>query len=586
MPKDSTGRRLTYQEQQNSGGGDSGKGRYYQENQTLGSLAGEQGKAYIQGVEEKKKALDDAQKELGQIVYAADMDEIHRMSQEEQDALASYKLARDLATMDGNNPVHGKTLYQEWNRVQEIFRGRYDGKRINELTETYGRYQNAEMMRKVREYGQAQGHGDTGTKIWSSALTIPANVLGKATSLPGHMLDMTYSTGRYGGFDPNSMGGALGVYADSVRGAVAEDIQGDGESFWRNRLAKLYLGGLGGADKALEILLYRDFAHIISGLDAFGDTLSDASAKGASYEEALGLGFGNAAITAGTEKLSQNLLLKTARGAPKGWEGMIQDAVKTGLVKGSAKSVDTLLKIALDSYILQNESSYCRAVALKMLSGISYEEASQNVNVNIMRYILSSLEIEGISGSVSSAIMSGYSHGKAANEGKKVRKQDQKELAEIQNLLGENAPKTLEEFQELKYNSGQWELFKIYQREIEKGKLTPLADFQLFQEIGSKTDALLVGATTSKGIQITDKAIHFSSRVIGSIEERRSGVNLEDVLEALINPNAEILPIKYDKYGQPGQKYRYGNVEVTINPETGNLVQTNPYRSNHPKNGD
>ena len=172
------------------------------------------------------------------------------------------------------------------------------------------------------------------------------------------------------------------------------------------------------------------------------------------------------------------------------------------------------------------------------------------------------------------------------SEEAQLHSQDQAELAEIQAVLGENAPKTLEEFQELKYNSGQWWLFQIYQSEIVNGKLSPLADFPLFLKVGDEADSLLVGATTFDGIQITDKGIHFSSRAIGSIEERRSGVNLEDVLEALTNPNAKILPIKYDKYGQPGQKYRYGNVEVTINPETGKLIQTNPYGSNHKKKGD
>ena len=58
-----TGRRLTYQEERNSGTGGSGKSRYYLENQTLGSLAGDEGKAYVQ----RLKAIYDAERVRGQL---------------------------------------------------------------------------------------------------------------------------------------------------------------------------------------------------------------------------------------------------------------------------------------------------------------------------------------------------------------------------------------------------------------------------------------------------------------------------------------------------------------------------------------
>ena len=58
-----TGRRLTYQEERNSGTGGSGESRYYLENQTLGSLAGDEGKAYVQGL----KANRDAKRERSRL---------------------------------------------------------------------------------------------------------------------------------------------------------------------------------------------------------------------------------------------------------------------------------------------------------------------------------------------------------------------------------------------------------------------------------------------------------------------------------------------------------------------------------------
>lgn len=618
-PKDSTGRRLTYQEQQNSGGGDSGKGRYYQENQTLGSLAGEQGKAYIQGVEEKKKALDDAQKELGQIVYAADMDEILRMSQEEQDALASYKLARDLATMDGNNPVHGKTLYQEWNRVQEIFRGRYDGKRINELTETYGRYQNAEMMRKAREYGQAQGHGDTGTKIWSSALTIPANVLGKATSLPGHMLDMTYSTGRYGGFDPNSMGGALGVYADSVRGAVAEDIQGDGENVWRNAGAWVYQNGMEGLDSLASGVLYGNLDPLVSAADTFGDTLSEASARGASYDDAMALAAANSVVELITEaepldKLADKMLVNHGRG---------RDIVKRTLaqmgIELTGQEFELVAGQLADVAIMQENSRYSTQIAGEMLQGKSFEEARTAAS----RAFLKKVQSEALS-SLAFGFVDGLGKGTAdyrnfqrkekerqsmdgkakapeiLPDGRKaedvnrvvdaytqfLKEQEAdakveklrygKEFEELKESLGENAPKTLEDFRDLKYSSGDWEQFQSYRKAIESGKLSAMADFDLYKKTSGDIDKMLVGVTTSNGIQIKSKSDYFIARVIGSVEERQSGVDLNDVLSVLTDPNTKVFAEKIASNGTVSQKFKLGNIEVTVNPKTGKLIRVRP----------
>ena len=59
---------------------------------------------------------------------------------------------------------------------------------------------------------------------------------------------------------------------------------------------------------------------------------------------------------------------------------------------------------------------------------------------------------------------------------------DQRQFAEYQAVLGKNAPKTFAQFQDLKYNSDEWEAFKSYKRAIQIGELTALADFSLYQQ--------------------------------------------------------------------------------------------------------
>lgn len=154
---------------------------------------------------------------------------------------------------------------------------------------------------------------------------------------------------------------------------------------------------------------------------------------------------------------------------------------------------------------------------------------------------------------------------------------DRKQFSEYQEVLEKNAPKTFAEFQDLKYNSGQWEAFKSYKKAVQIGELTALADFSLYQETSRIIDEKLVGLTTSNGILITGKSNHFISGVIGSIEQRRSGVGVDRVLEVFTSKDTKILPPKTSSTGSVSQRFILNDVELSINPENGNLIQVNPF---------
>ena len=144
-------------------------------------------------------------------------------------------------------------------------------------------------------------------------------------------------------------------------------------------------------------------------------------------------------------------------------------------------------------------------------------------------------------------------------------------------ILKETTP-TLENFIEIKYNKNKWECFKNYTSAIKSGELSPLADFKLYQSMSKQMDELLVGKTTSNGIVITSKSKHAIARVIGSVEQKRNGVNINDVLDALINSNSQISAIKTMVNGR-SQKFVNSKVEVSLNPDTGNIIQVNPTHS-------
>jgi SPP1 gp7 family putative phage head morphogenesis protein len=134
---------------------------------------------------------------------------------------------------------------------------------------------------------------------------------------------------------------------------------------------------------------------------------------------------------------------------------------------------------------------------------------------------------------------------------------------------------SIEEFVKIRYNDEEWKSFKVYSSAVKSGELTPLADFELYKNISKQVDDEIVGVTTSNGITISGKSNHCIARIIGSVEQRRNGVSVSDVLDALINKDSEVLPVKTLKNGR-SQKFRNAKVEVSINPDTGNIIQVNP----------
>lgn len=141
--------------------------------------------------------------------------------------------------------------------------------------------------------------------------------------------------------------------------------------------------------------------------------------------------------------------------------------------------------------------------------------------------------------------------------------------------FGENAPKSLDELQSMKYiQPDRWELYKQYVRELREDKLSPFASFELFAGVKAKCDGIFVGTKTSNGIEIKGTSVHFVSRIIGSEREKRDGINFQDVEEALWEgkPRAE-------KIGEQGRKSIVlvgSKAQASVNPQTGILVQCNP----------
>lgn len=156
------------------------------------------------------------------------------------------------------------------------------------------------------------------------------------------------------------------------------------------------------------------------------------------------------------------------------------------------------------------------------------------------------------------------------------RSADKRQFEKYKAVLGKDIPETLEDFQKMKYNdSEKWEVLKAYVYSIKSGELSPLADFGLYKAINKEMNDKLIGIVAINKVTITGKSKHAIARTIGSIEQRRNGVHVSDILDALTNPASEILPIR-ETDNIRSQKIRNKILEVSINPDTGNIIQVNP----------
>ncbi|WP_445477997.1 minor capsid protein [Lysinibacillus irui] len=167
---------------------------------------------------------------------------------------------------------------------------------------------------------------------------------------------------------------------------------------------------------------------------------------------------------------------------------------------------------------------------------------------------------------------------KIANHKRKIENKeiDKLEYATYKQILGDKGPNSLDAFQDIKYNDdSEWYHLKGFKIAVERGDINVLTGFETYKEVAKNIQTNLVGLTTTDGIPITSYKSHFVDRIIGQIEAgtaskgKRSGVRIEDVKEALLNP----IEIKE----KPGSRqYISEKCRVSINNTTGHLIQTDP----------
>lgn len=141
----------------------------------------------------------------------------------------------------------------------------------------------------------------------------------------------------------------------------------------------------------------------------------------------------------------------------------------------------------------------------------------------------------------------------------------------------ENLPKTLADFQEMKYNkTEEFKLLKHYRFARNYGKISALVSFKQFQATKTRIENATIGQVAANGIKVSSVSLHFVDRFIGTIYEKNKheGMHLKDMKKILFKGVPK--KVKEDKKGRVSQTIEIDGLGVvTINPETGELVQCN-----------
>lgn len=148
-----------------------------------------------------------------------------------------------------------------------------------------------------------------------------------------------------------------------------------------------------------------------------------------------------------------------------------------------------------------------------------------------------------------------------------------------------NPPKSLAELEKMKYNNPkEYDLMQSYSKSVDSGMMSPLVGYEKYKEYHKRVKKELIGLTTSNGITIKSQSKHFLERVFGTISDpshdgvMRSGVELEDVKEALLYGKVEKVKIKKKSNGEfdKSQGFYTDKCFVSVNPDKCVLIQVIP----------
>ena len=376
---------------------------------------------YEKGQKQKEAEISKAQAEQNAAVANFDRVQMNAMSEEDRRLIDEYIRREDTAS----DPLATGT-----EEIIEHFVNKnagIDESRLKQLVETRRRELNAQRMQETQEKAQEEVNDGWMSATWANLKTVPANLVAGAMGTMSTIHDLANQDERYSGLDPNSMGNQLNVYSGAVRGQTQQNIVGTEEeraaqiaslvesgysqseaefivNKGRQGLGALYQAGMSAADTGARAAvggvmgLGAGFGATVAGLNTFSQTMSDASARGATPEQALALAVTTAGIEAATEKVPLDNLIKVSKGG--GAKSLIKNILRQAGMEATEEELSLIGTTLADAAIMQEKSEYNLSVAAYMASGMTEEQAREQANWDLIAEAGETAIVSGIAGSI------------------------------------------------------------------------------------------------------------------------------------------------------------------------------------------
>lgn len=357
--------------------------------------------------DEQLKAAENAQKDNE--IFLSDYDEISAMSPQEIQELEAYTTARDQGHSD--NPLTEFYLQSKRKKTAGSLLEKYGQQRLDELAETYGRARHQQQEQQVQQKAKedVSSHGGALTRSVGTVVTAPFQ---GAMSLKGRLDELSNRTGRYSTLESFVPMDAARVYNNTVRSEVAQNIAGDGSNPLRKGAAVLYQAGIGTVGSlANAIVLGPGVGMAVNATNQFAQTVAEASAQGATPEQAYLYATANAAVDALTDKIPLDQLANVAL---SGNTNVFVNMLKQAGIEASNEGASILGSYIAEAAILKDSSQYSQSVEAYMDQALSqgmFETeaearawAERQADKDVLAQAEQQLLVAGISGAASGGV--------------------------------------------------------------------------------------------------------------------------------------------------------------------------------------
>lgn len=316
-----------------------------------------------------------------------------------QDGDAAVSADRDVAT------------FYDFGQMKEVaapLEAKYGKDNFKKLAEAYGRYYRSKKAEELTAQAQKDVETVPGA-ILGSATSVATNAFGGLGATASRIRELFTRTGQFHTLDPYTAGDMAQVYGGGLRGAVAENIAGDKNNKVRAGLSKVYEAGMSAADSVARAAAFGSGSLALVAASSFSSTLSEASQKGATPEQAYLMATANAGLEVLTEKVSLDSLLNVAKA--KGGSNLRKVLLNTfgqAGVEISEEEISYIGGLIAEAAILQGKSEYNQTIGELVANGMSYEEAKAQASKDVWNEAVNTAVVSGLSGGISGGVATGY----------------------------------------------------------------------------------------------------------------------------------------------------------------------------------